>query len=177
MSKPGVTQIKNAMNYGAIIGIAFIIISLLFYMMDETTSNIQNYLGYLVLAVGIYIGIKNQRDNDPNGLLSYGKALRAGTSISFFASVIMAFYLYLFMHFIDESFVEIILEQAENDMIDAGQSDEQIKMSMKYTRMFVTPFWMSVMSIFVYTVIGFIFSLVIAMFLKKQDDSFESNFQ
>ncbi len=177
MSTQNKPQIKNAMNYGAIIGIALIIISLLFYMMNETTSEIQNYLGYLVLAVGVYIGVKNQRDNEQNGLMSYGQALGSGTLISFFASIIMAFYLYLFIFLIDESFVDVLLEQAENDMIDAGQSDEQIELGMKYTRMFVTPFWMSIMSVIVYTVIGFIFSLVIAVFLKKQDDSFDSNFQ
>ena len=100
MSTQNKPQIKNAMNYGAIIGIALIIISLLFYMMNETTSEIQNYLGYLVLAVGVYIGVKNQRDNEQNGLMSYGQALGSGTLISFFASIIMAFYLYLFIFLI-----------------------------------------------------------------------------
>ena len=177
MSTENPSPVKNAMNYGAIIGIALIIISLLFYMMNETTSEIQNYLGYLVLAVGVYLGVKNYRDNELNGLMSYGKALGSGTLISFFASIIMAFYLYIFIFFIDPSLVDVILEQAENDMIDAGQSDEQIALAMKYTRMFVTPFWMSIMSVVVYTVIGFVFSLIIAIFLKKEDDSFDSNFQ
>jgi len=177
MSTQDNSPVKNAMNYGSIIGIALVIISLLFYMMNETTSEIQNYLGYLALAVGVYIGVKNQRDNELGGLMSYGKALSSGTLISFFASIIMAFYLYVFIFFIDPSLVDVILEKAENDMIDAGQSDKEIEMSMKYTMMFVTPFWMSVMSVLVYTIIGFIFSLIIATFLKKQDDSFDSNFQ
>ena len=73
--------------------------------------------------------------------------------------------------------VEVILEQTENEMIDAGNTDEEIEIAMKYTRMMVTPFWMSIMSVFMYTFIGFIFSLVTAAFLKKEDDSFESNFQ
>jgi hypothetical protein len=177
MSTQDSSPVKNAMNYGSIIGIALVIISLLFYMMNETTSEIQNYLGYLALAVGVYIGVKHYRDNELGGLMSYGKALSSGTLISFFASIIMAFYLYVFILFIDPSLVDVILEKAENDMIDAGHSDKEIEMRMKYTIMFVTPFWMSVMSVLVYTIIGFIFSLIIATFLKKQDDSFDSNFQ
>ncbi|HHZ66147.1 MAG TPA: DUF4199 domain-containing protein [Flavobacteriales bacterium] len=177
MSTQDSSPVKNAMNYGSIIGIALVIISLLFYMMNETTSEIQNYLGYLALAVGVYIGVKHHRDNELGGLMSYGKALSSGTLISFFASIIMAFYLYVFILFIDPSLVDVILEKAENDMIDAGNSDKEIEMGMKYTMMFVTPFWMSAMSVLVYTIIGFIFSLIIATFLKKQDDSFDSNFQ
>ena len=176
MSTQDSSPVKNAMNYGSIIGIALVIISLLFYMMNET-SEIQNYLGYLALAVGVYIGVKHHRDNELGGLMSYGKALSSGTLISFFASIIMAFYLYVFILFIDPSLVDVILEKAENDMIDAGNSDKEIEMGMKYTMMFVTPFWMSAMSVLVYTIIGFIFSLIIATFLKKQDDSFDSNFQ
>ena len=125
MSTQDSSPVKNAMNYGSIIGIALVIISLLFYMMNETTSEIQNYLGYLALAVGVYIGVKHHRDNELGGLMSYGKALSSGTLISFFASIIMAFYLYVFILFIDPSLVDVILEKAENDMIDAGNSDKE----------------------------------------------------
>lgn len=177
MSTQEQSPVKNAMNYGAIIGIALIIISLLFYMMNDTASEIQGYLSYLVLGVGIYIGVKNHRDNELSGLMSYGKALGSGTLISFFASIIAAFYIYLFVKYFDESMIQIMLDMEENKLIDANMPDKEIKTSMNILKMVFTPIGLAIASVATYTLIGFIISLVTSAFLKKQDDSFDANFQ
>ena len=177
MDNSGGAKLKNAINYGVTVGIVLVIISLLFYMMGETDSKIQNYLGYLVLIVGIFFGVKTYRDAELNGLISYGNALGTGTLISIVAAIITGLYMMVFTTLIDPDFINTLLEQTESEMEDAGSTQEEIKIGMKYTKMFVTPLGLSIMSIIGSTIMGFILSLITGIFLKKTDDSFDANFQ
>jgi len=177
MEQPQYTQVKNAMNYGAVLGIALIIISLLFYMMGESTSKIQQYIGFVVIILGIFVGTKNYRDAVLGGYMSYGGCLGMGTLIAFFSAIIVTFYSYIFFTFIDASLIDVIMDQVEGDMIDSGRSEDEIELAMEYTRKFMTPFWMTVISLMSYTFWGFVFSLITSIFLKNENKSFESNFQ
>lgn len=167
-------SLKNAMNYGAVIGLILIIISVLFYMFSDSMSAVQTYIGYAVLIAGIVIGTKNYRDTVLGGYIDYGQCLGSGTLIAFFSAIIMAFYTYIFFTFIDASLIDILLEQIEEQMIENGSSDEEIEIAMSYTSKFMTPFWMSIGSVFSYTFWGFVFSLIISFFIKRKDESFES---
>jgi len=48
---------------------------------------------------------------------------------------------------------------------------------MKYSAKFMKPLWMAIMSIVMYTFWGTIISLIIGIFTKKEDPSFEGQFK
>jgi len=177
MDNSGGAKLKHAINYGVTVGIVLVIISLLFYMIGEAESRIQNYLGYLVLILGIFFGVKAYRDTELNGLISYGNALGTGTLISVVSAIITGLYLMVFITIIDPDFITSLLEKTESDMEDAGSTQEEIKIGMYYTKMFVTPLGLSIMSIIGSIFMGFILSLITGIFLKKTDDSFDANFE
>ena len=177
LSQMPITPVKNAMNYGAIVGLAMVIISILFYIMGQESSEWGAYVHYIILTLGMVLGIKHFRDNINGGYLSYGKCLANGVMIGFFASLITSFYSYVFFTFIDPSIIQVMLDQAEQNLIDAGTADEEIEMAMVYTKKFMTPLLLTVATLFSYTLLSFLFSLVISVFLKKNDDSFNGNFQ
>lgn len=164
------------MNWGAILGFALIAISVVFYVLGMTESKAVQWLSYAVLAGGIFMGTKALREEN-NGFISYTKALGAGTAVAFFASIIIAFYTFVFFHFIDPAMAEQLVNRAEMELVDKGMSESEIEMSMKYVKSFMTPHMMAIMVVLTYTFFGFIFSLITSAILRKDDPSFESNFK
>jgi ABC-type arginine/histidine transport system permease subunit len=75
--------------------------------------------------------------------------------------------------------IDEMLKKAEEKMLEKNpsMSDENIEMAMKYTKMFMNPVWMSIWSVIGSTFMSFIASLIISIFTKKKDNSFESNFR
>jgi len=176
MDNKNISIVKNSMNYGAMTGLALFIIFILFNFIGITKSAIHQIIGYGVLIGGIILGTKYFRDNVLHGTISYGKALASGTWIAFFCSILLAFFMYLFLLFIDPSMLDIILQEQEKQLIQKGLSDDQIEMAMHYTRKFTTPTMFALMSVLTYTFLGFIFSLITSAFLKKAGPSSFDNF-
>lgn len=166
---------QNSMKWGFYTGLALIALSLIFYILNVDPNNRGlQFLSYPILIAGIVFGTKIYRDNALEGFISYGRSVGSGVLISLFASIIIALYTYLFFAFVDPSFVEKILEITEQDMIDRGMSDQDIDMGMEMARKFTTPGMMAVTSIFIYTFMGLIFSLLTSFFLKKNKPMFDN---
>jgi hypothetical protein len=164
----------NSMNYGAVAGFLIIIFSLLLYfagLQDNT------YLGLMVFPILILVmiwGTLTLRNKIQNGQMTYGRGLGAGTTISLFASVIVAVYMFVFFKFIDPEAIDRITSMQETKMLEQGMSEEQVNMAIEMTKKFTNPITMAVGSVFSYTLYGFLFSLVISAFLKKKPNSFDA---
>ena len=181
MNEDNPSQLKFAMNYGAILGIIMVIFAILFYIigMDTTEARWTQWL-YYVIIIGILIyAIKTFRDQYLGGAITFGKALGTGVLVVLFGSIIYAVYSYIFLTFIDASMIEKMITMAEEDMINRGMSDDQIEQGMEMTRKFMAnPILMSLMLIITFTFFGFIFSLVIGLFMKKDPvDTFDQDTQ
>lgn len=170
------TNWKHIMNWGAITGIALIASGLIFYMLGVKTSKISQFLSYIILIGGIYIGTKKYRDDIGNGMLSYSKSLITGTQIAFFASILLGFYMFIFFTYVDASMITEILNQQEQAMIDKDMPTENIEDAMNIMRKFMTPTSMSATTVVSFTLIGFFVSLIVSLFVKKEDKSFEGGF-
>lgn len=164
---------KNSMNYGAIVGASLIILSLVFYFFDITNQFASTVLNYAVVIAGIIFGTKNLRDKLEGGRISYARALGAGTTVSLFASIILGFYMFVFMKFIDPDFQDKILAMMEEKMYADGTPEELIERSLEMTKKFMTPTIMMVSTFFGFTFWGFLFSLITSIFLKKKSDNFD----
>jgi hypothetical protein len=169
-------NMKHLMNWGAVLGLALIGVSLVLYLLDMTEASWAQWVSYALIAAAIYIGTQSKRTAN-NGFISYGQALGTGAGIAFFASIIVAFYTYVFFHFIDPEMLEELILRAEEQLYEKGMPDDQIEMAMTWTRKFMMPGPMAAMVVVSYTVVGFIVSLITSAILKKEDTSFESNFK
>jgi len=168
---------KTAMFYGAIIGVSLVIYTFIVYLAGLTTSKAIGFIQYIIIIGGIYYATKKYRDENLKGYISYGKALGFGTFTIFFASLIVGFFTYILYAFIDPSLIDKILAISEEAMTKQGLTDEQIDMALEMTKKFTSPLFLTFSTIFGLSLMGFIFSLITSIFIKKKDDSFESNFQ
>lgn len=165
---------RNSATYGAITGMALIITGVLFYIINLENQSIAQWINYAVIVGGIFIGTKNFRDKMNFGRITYGKSLGSGVLISLFASIIFAFYTFIFFKYIDPAALEKIYEITEQSMMKQGtMSDQQIEAAMEVTKKMMTPFSMSLFIILGFVFWGFLFSLIISIFVKKQGNPYD----
>lgn len=181
MSENKISISRNAMNYGGMTGIALFLVFILSSLLGTKLSGLMQALGYTTLGLGIFIGSKNYRDTELNGIISYGTSLYSGFLISFYASIIIAFTVFLYMQFVDASMIDKIIEQTEQNMLDSGNSDEEIEKAMQAAQLFMNPTSMAFFSILGYTFFGTLLALVISAFIKREGpnsgDSFDNFIQ
>jgi len=165
---------KNNMNFGAIAGLAIIIVSVLLYFLNIQENTFVAIFIYIVLISVIIFDTKHFKNNVQNGNITYGRALGTGTTISFFASIIVAFYMFVFLKFIDSDAMGKMYSIMEDKMYEQGLPDDQIEMALEMTKKFTTPFTIAIGTVFSYTFWGFIFSLITSAFLKKKSNSYDA---
>lgn len=168
------SKFKSALNFGAILGLILMAISLIIYVFNiyESTDSI-SWISIVVLIAGIVIGIKKYRDQENGGYITYGSALGYGTLIALFAGIITAFFTYIYLGFIDDSFIQFKLMEAEDQMYASGTPDEQIEMALEWTKKFMRPGFLAISGVFMNAFLGFIISLIAAAFLKKEPENFD----
>jgi hypothetical protein len=170
------SQLKVAMNYGTLYGLAGVALTLLFYFLGvDLQSRIPQVINYAILITFISMGIKSYRDEDLGGFISYGKSLGTGTLIGLFGGIISAIFIVIFFNYIAPEMIQKILDSSQQKLAEKGMSDEQIEQAISITRMFMKPVWLFLFSILGSTFAGFLFSLIISIFTKKEDNPFNSN--
>ena len=167
---------KFSMNYGAYLGLGLVLISFTVYMLglEEQKSIIPSLLNNFLIIGAIAYSVTMYRDNFNNGFVSYSQSLKIGTSVVFFASVILAFYTYIFVTFINPEYLQNIIKIAEQEILNSDPeiSDEDLDLALSMTQKMLQPQWMSTLSVLGGTFMGFFYSLIISFFVKKDDPNF-----
>jgi hypothetical protein len=159
---------KSTMTSGAILGAALIILTLILGIINLDAAK---SLGSIMMIVGIVLAIKHFRNNVLHGYISYGQALGFGVLTAFFASVIIAFFTFLTYN-LNPALLDKGLEIAKMQLLEKKLPDDQMEMGMKLIQMMVTPPIIALCTMLLMTFIGFIFSLIIAAFMKKEKNIF-----
>ena len=164
---------KFAMNYGAYLGLALIVISFIVYILglEEQKSVLISLLSYFIIFIGIGNSLIIYKNNYNDEFLSYSKYIKIGTTVAFFASVIVAFYQLIYVNFINTEFIENALKITEQEILNSDPeiSDADLDMALSMTQKMLQPQWMITLSVLGGTFMGFFYSLIISFFVKKQD--------
>lgn len=160
--------LKQAMTYGAIIGLILVVYSIILYIIGMTSNRGQGIIQHIILFAGIYLGTKDYRDKILGGFITYGKALGMGVLISVFVGIITLFFNLIMMRFIDPDLIEKVLaiteERLENNRFI---SPDQIGSSLERTRWLMTSVWSVPIGLVVFTFFGLIISLITSAFVKR----------
>ena len=152
-------------------GVVGIVLSLVFYFLNLMTASWVNWLSLVVtIAVLVYCLIA-YRNEYLGGFASFGQIFIMGLVIGIIASIISAAYTYILYTVIDPDLVEKIRIAAEekimsNSRIPESMYDDIIEKMEK--RMTVTR--MTVMALIFGPIINAVFSLIIAAFVKKEEN-------
>lgn len=168
------TLLRSTMTMGLITGLALVIYTLLLYATNNLLK--QNFLlgilNYVILIIGIIVGTRSYRDQALGGFISYGKALGYGVLLCVFTGVVIGLFTYLLYEVIDPGLLEKNIKIIQDEMLKSGMSADQVESMTEVQRQFRSPFMMLIGSIFSYSLLGLIFSLITSAFLKKDQPMF-----
>ena len=164
---------KFGMNYGALLGIFLIFFAILFWMLglDNEKSIVPSIVNNLVIISFISYSIVQYRDKINNGYISYSHALKLGTTLAFFSSIIMAFYTFFYMTYLNPDMIADVMNTTEYTILesDPNISDEELDMALSMTAKLLQPHWMMLTGVLAGTFMGFLYSLLISLFTKRDD--------
>jgi vacuolar-type H+-ATPase subunit I/STV1 len=171
MEESNMTTNRLSINAAIPIGIAIILLSILYYVFDIDGRGIWGYLMYALLLAGIIWGTIQLRDKHRGGILSYGQSFSSGALISLYTGIISAIYTFVFYKFFAPEQIQVLLERVEEEMLVKApeMTDQQLDMALSMTEKFMTPIWMSITSLFAILIVGIIFSLIVSIFLKRDE--------
>jgi len=161
------SMVQSTFNYGIMLGLAMAIFYILIWMVDMLLESYMGYVNYAILLAGIILSTKAYRDIIPGRMMSYGRALGTGLLVSLFSSIVLGLFMYALYKFIDPGLIEKTIAESARTLYEQGLSDEQIEITQQMQERFVTPFTVAAGTVFQITFIGFIFSLITSIFLKR----------
>lgn len=166
---------SHASKYGSILGGILVAFYLLLYIVNVNLKSPAFMIDYLFFIGVLFFVIKSYRDIT-GGYITYGRALSVGALISIFTSIIILFFKFIYLKFIDlEAIDKLFTYMQENwaaQNIDEDRINQMTEMMQKVKGPVFMAFSYAIETIFK----GVIFSLIISIFLKKQDKSFEGTF-
>jgi hypothetical protein len=166
-----VSTTNAGLKYGMYTALGLIIFDLLLYvagMKDPVDPSPIQYLGFVILIAGVVMAIKYYKDSN-EGLLTYGQGLGAGTVAALIAGIIVAVYLIIFFYAIDPGMVEEIRAAAKMNAMKSNpnMTEEQWDQASGIMNAMTSPTAMGIMSIIMYTILGFITSLIAGAVMKN----------
>jgi len=160
----------SAFSPGIIISAALILFSLVLFLLDVSYDSKLNYISYAILAIGLWWAITSFRNKQEGGFISYGGAFSSGFYVGIVISVITAIFTYIYVQYINQGMIDEILVKAEEEMLtkNPDMSDADVEMALSYVEKFTSPAIMAAFGFFGNLLASTIFSLIIAIFAKRE---------
>lgn len=158
--------------YALTLTICGAVLNLLLYFTGYQTEKLATgqyfqWIGFVIMIVVLWLGIKAVREEAPHQALTYGQCLGTGVLISLYSGLMSSVYSFIHFKFVNPNFVDYQLELIRAKWAAAGMSDSQMEKAEGFTRMMMGPVIQAIMTPIMVVIIGLILSLIIAAFLKR----------
>ncbi len=164
--------VKYALNFGILLGVVGIVFALMLYSLDMHYQG-----GFAVIGVSIVLSLAAivigmmQFKKANNGFMSMGQAMKIGVGICLIGGIIGILFNQVLANIIDPEMMNKAMEfQKEqllaNTKMTPAQADAQMEMGKKFS----TPSMQIMFGLIWVVVTGFIFSLIPALILKKNEN-------
>jgi hypothetical protein len=167
---PSVTTRSAGIRYGLIMGVFSIVYFLVLNTLGaDITQGPASWGRYLYVAVFIFLAHKYYKDNG-DSFMSYGQGIGISFWMGLVSSVISSIFTFIYVKFIDQGFVQQIIDRTREGMEEKGtMSEEQVDQAMAMASKFMTPEMMLVFGL-VFGILGSIFiALIVTIFTQKKN--------
>ncbi|MBK8042499.1 MAG: DUF4199 domain-containing protein [Haliscomenobacter sp.] len=127
-----------------------------------------NILTYGIMIAAIVMAVKQHRDSDLGGLISFKRAFGLGMFVILIIGAITMVWTFIYMSYINPDLVDQIMEVTQEKQQAQGLSDEQIEAAAGMMGMFMKPWAMALFAFAGTLLIGLIISLIVAAIMKKE---------
>lgn len=167
-----VTPTSIGIRYGLITGVIVTIISFLQLAFISDPETPVRWLSAVVMIVAIVMAHKAFKALN-NGFMSYGQGLGIGTVLTVVAGTISSIFSYVYMTFIDPSYMGRVMDLTRAKLEAQGIDEAQIDQAMAMSSTFAGGPLTIVFGILGALIGGFIVSLIISAFTKNNRPEFE----
>ena len=167
----------TASRYGLLAGLVLVVLGLLVHlsgMVDYTDQGggsnwVVNILNWGITIAAIVMAVKQHREEDLGGFISFGRSFRVGFLVTLVIMVISVVWGYIFFSFVEPGLIEDILTASREQMIEKqGMSEEQAEQGLKMMSWMFTPAMMSIMGGIFSLIAGVVFSLIVGAIMKRE---------
>ena len=168
-----ILTLNNSLKYGALMGVVFILLSLIYYIAGfdqfNTVFGIVNLLISLAMYIGfLYYSNKILRDKKLNGILTYTDGLLNSFFTGVIAAIIGGIYSYVFYQYFDPSyFTEDIERSIEMLVQNPALTGEALDSAIARVES-VTPLKSALQGFYGNIAMSLIFALIISAFTRKK---------
>jgi amino acid transporter len=163
---------KNVLIFGLILGTILCVnmvfmVNLMYTNPDFEGNDVLGYASMVVVFSLIFFGVRNYRNKQLDGVISFGKAFKAGLLIALIASsmyvVVWLFYYYLFV----PDFIDIYINYVLKD-VPAAELAAKTEEMKQFKDMYQNPFFVILITYSEVLPVGLVVTLVSALILKKK---------
>jgi len=153
---------------GAILCINMVyMVNLCYTNPDFVSNDLLGYAAMLVVMSLIFFGIRNYRNKELNGVITFGKAFKTGLLIALVASllyvVVWVIYYYLFVPDYLDYYIDHVLRQTPESEIAARKQEMQ-----QFKTMYENPVFVVLITLAEVLPLGIIVALISAVILKRK---------
>ena len=158
---------------GLIVTAMMIYVVILCYNNPDFEGNM--VIGYLTMIIAfafIFVGIKNYRDKQLGGYISFGKAFKVGFLIALVASTmyvvtwLISYYCFV-PDFLDKYTLHVLKEARADGATQAEIAEKTAEMA-KYAKMYETPVGVVLLTYAEILPVGLLVTLISALILKRK---------
>jgi hypothetical protein len=159
--------------YAVVLALVTIVLQLLLYFLGFQTEKLETgqylqWLGIVIMAVVLYLGIKAVRDEKPGPAMTYGQRVGTGVLISLYAGLMGAVYTLIHFTFINKGFADYMLAMTREKWVAKGLTQAQMEAAEAITRKMLQPGVQAIIGVFFAVLFGLILSLIIAALVKEK---------
>lgn len=151
---------------GALISIAY------FVVMNVAQINMAQgpwqFVGAVFTIILLIFAHKYFKENT-DGFMSYGQGIGIAFWMGLVSAGISSIFSYVYMKFIDETFIENVKQQQIEAMEQKGMSEAQIEQAMSFSAAFNTPEAVFIMGIIIGIIVTIIIGLLVTIFTQKNN--------
>ncbi len=165
--------IRHSFLFGALVGGVLILAALVFYF-KEMSINFDPQLrsiNHFLIGTGIFFGVRKYRDEELNGMISYGRAFGVGVSIIAIASLFYSIFIYILTSYFDSSIIKEAIDFLEKGLHEAEYPEDQIDFLMSIYKN-ISPGMFAFGQWFSKALSGLLFALILAFFFKQNRNLF-----
>lgn len=167
---------RNVLIFGLVLGTILCVnmiymVNLCYTNPEFESNNIVGYAAMVVVFSMTFFGIRNYRNKQLNGVISFGKAFPTGALIALVGSTmyvgVWLFYYYLFVpDFLDHYIPHVLKEAAQNGASALATKTKEME---NFKEMYKNPFFVILITYSEVLPVGLIVALISALILKKKD--------
>lgn len=163
--------LKPALIYGAIMGVAGILLSVIFYVMDLQFATWTQILSLVITIALLVYCLRAYREEYMGGYASYGKLLLMTLGIAVVSTILSSIYTYLLVTVIDPAYLEKAMQfQIEKFSNNPRLGDAQLEMIIDRIENKVNVASTMRQIAIGGVVVTFILGLIVSAFVKKEEN-------